>query len=92
MSTHNNGSMGLHRALVISANTVTGEVYVKIPSVLGASESIALHVPTFFNESDTPSVGDQLIVAIEGDNFNKVYLVSNITDSSSISSINGGSA
>lgn len=91
MSTHNNGSMGLYRALITSAISATGEVYVKIPSVLGASESIALHVPTFFNESDIPSVGDQLIVAIEGDNFNKVYLVSNITDSN-ISSINGGSA
>jgi hypothetical protein len=83
--------MGLYRALITSAISATGEVYVKIPSVLGASESIALHVPTFFNESDIPSVGDQLIVAIEGDNFNKVYLVSNITDSN-ISSINGGSA
>ena len=79
MNMHNNGSMGLYRALVVSANTVTGEVYVKIPSILGALESIALHTPTFFSSSDLPSVGDQIIVAIEGDNFNKVYLVSNIT-------------
>jgi hypothetical protein len=86
--------MEMHRALVSSANSTTGEVYVKIPSVLGASESISLHIPTFFNAAMIPSVGDQIVVAIEGDNFNKVYFVSNLTNTQGSSQITiyGGSA
>lgn len=88
------GCMGMHRALVSSSNSTTGEVYVKIPNVLGASESISLHIPTFFSSAMIPAVGDQIVVAVEGDNFTKVYFVSNLTNTqgSSQTIINGGSA
>jgi hypothetical protein len=66
----------LHRALVVR---VSGdEVYVKIPSVLGANESIALHTPKTPAVSWPPVDGNQLIVAVEGENFNKVYAIANI--------------
>jgi hypothetical protein len=82
----------LHRALVVRA--LDQEVYVKIPSVLGANETITVYKPTTVGGEWPPSEGDQVIVAIEGENFNKVYLVSNITNTTSVISntINGGSA
>lgn len=72
-------SMDIYRALVIQSDPTTGNVYVKIPHVLGASESIALHVPSNIGEVNfiwTPSVGAQVLVAVEGTNFDKVYLIS----------------
>lgn len=66
----------LHKAIV--HNVSDAGVYVKIPSLLGSSESIALYKPRLTNDSWPPSVGDQLLVAVEGDNFNRVYAISNI--------------
>lgn len=66
----------LHKAIV--HNVSDAGVYVKIPSLLGSSESIALYKPRLTNDSWPPSVGDQLLVAVEGGNFNRVYVVSNI--------------
>jgi hypothetical protein len=80
----------MHRALVV--RSLETEVYVKIPTVLGANETITLHKPTSVGADWPPSEGDQVLVAVEGENFNRVYLVSNITDSSTAISINGGSA
>jgi len=80
----------IHRALVVRA--LETEVYVKIPTVLGANETITLHKPTSVGADWPPSEGDQVLVAVEGEHFNRVYLVSNITDSSTANSINGGSA
>ena len=80
--------ISIHRALVVRA--LDQEVLVKIPAVLGSNESIAIHKPNSDGEDWLPSEGDQVLVAIEGENFNKVYLVSNITDTAI--SINGGSA
>jgi hypothetical protein len=66
----------IHRALVVR---VLGDtVYVKIPSILGASESIAVHTPKSPIASWPPSDGNQLLVAVEGEHFNKVYVVANI--------------
>ena len=80
----------IHRALVV--RSLATEVYVKIPMVLGANETITLHKPVSVGADWPPSEGDQVLVAVEGENFNRVYLVSNITDSSIANSINGGSA
>ena len=66
----------LHRALVV--RVLGNDVYVKIPSILGASESIALHTPKSPIASWPPVDGNQLIVAVEGENFNKVYAIANI--------------
>lgn len=66
----------LHRALVVRVSG--NDVYVKIPSVLGVSESIALHTPKNPAANWPPVDGNQLIVAVEGENFNKVYAIANI--------------
>jgi hypothetical protein len=80
--------MTLHRALVVRA--LDQEVYVKIPSILGANETISVYRPTNVGADWPPADGDQLLVAVEGENFNKVYLVCNITDTTK--NINGGNA
>jgi hypothetical protein len=82
--------MTLHRALVVRA--LDQEVLVKIPTVLGANESITVHKPNAIGDEWPPSEGDQLLVAVEGENFNKVYVVCNITDTSVAKNINGGNA
>ena len=82
--------ISLYRALVVRA--LDQEVHVKIPSILGANETITVHRPTTVGSDWPPTEGDQIIVAIEGENFNKVYLISNITDTTTINSVNGGSA
>lgn len=66
----------IHKAIVHNASDAG--VYVKIPSLLGSSESIALYKPRLTNNTWPPLVGDQLLVAVEGDNFNRVYIISNI--------------
>jgi hypothetical protein len=80
----------IHRALVVRA--LDQEVYVKIPSILGSNETISMYRPTSVGADWPPSEGDQLLVAVEGEHFNKVYLISNITDATILNSINGGNA
>lgn len=70
-------SMDIYRALVVQSDPTTGNVYVKIPHVLGSSESIALHKPSDGQYTTwAPSVNSQVLVAVEGNNFDKVYLIS----------------
>jgi hypothetical protein len=76
----------LHKAVV--HNVSDAGVYVKIPSLLGSSESIALYEPKVPNSGWPPSVGDQLLVAVEGDNFNRVYAISNI-DNQDVNTLSG---
>lgn len=71
--------MSVYRALVVSADDLGNNVYVKIPHVLGPSEVIALHTPANTEGvvfTWTPTVGAQVLVAVEGSNFDKVYLLS----------------
>jgi hypothetical protein len=55
-------------------------VYVKVPSLLGASEVIALHEPSISDYRWPPPIGDQILVAVEGDNFNRVYAILNVNN------------
>lgn len=70
--------MSVYRAIISSINTSTKTLYVKIPHVLGPSESIAVHTPTASQYGWTwdPTIGDQVLVAVEGTEFDKVYLLS----------------
>ena len=85
-----NSDITMHRALVV--RSLAEEVLVKIPAILGANESITIHKPNVVSADWPPAEGDQLLVAIEGDNFNKVYLINNINNTTTINSINGGTA
>lgn len=72
-----NSSMSLYRAIVSEVHPSTKSVYVKIPHVLGATTSIAVSNPSISDHGWTwePAVGDQVIVAVEGSEFDKVYLI-----------------
>lgn len=69
--------MSIYRAIVSEINQTTQDVYVRIPHVLGPATSIALSRPTASNYGWTwePAIGDQVIVAVEGLEFDKVYLL-----------------
>lgn len=69
--------MSIYKAIVSEYNQSTMSVYVLIPHVLGPTTSVALSRPTVSNYGWTwePSIGDQVIVAVEGAEFDKVYLL-----------------
>ena len=73
-----NQSLVMYRAVISEINSAKNTIYVKIPSVLGGNTSIALATPTASNYGWTwdPAIGDQVIVAVEGNEFDKVYLIS----------------
>ena len=66
----------IHRALVVTSST--SAVYIKIPSLLGANESISLHIPASATSGWFPQEGDQILVGVEGENFNKVYYITTL--------------
>lgn len=72
---NNTSDISVHRALVIRSSD--SGIYVKIPSLLGANESISLHQSSSVS-SNSLSEGSQILVGIEGDNFNKVYYITKI--------------
>lgn len=73
-----NSDITIHKAIV--HNVSSAGVYVRIPSLLGSSEIIALHEPSVSDYKWPPTVGDQVLVAVEGDNFNRVYTLLNINN------------
>lgn len=72
----NSFDITVHRALVVTSSS--NSVYVKIPSLLGANESISLHIPSSATQSWFPQEGEQILVGVEGDNFNKVYYIATL--------------
>lgn len=70
--------MSIYRAVISEINPTTKAIYVKIPHLLGPSTSIAVSIPTpsTYGWTWDPAVGDQVIVAVEGIEFDKVYLLS----------------
>lgn len=69
--------MSIYRAIVSEINPSSKTVYVKIPNVLGATVSIATVRPTeaIYGWTWDPEIGDQVLVAVEGLEFDKVYII-----------------
>lgn len=70
--------MSIYRALVSYSSTVTGEITVKIPSILGGGPSLPVSAIGRKSEAGVwkvPEVGDQVLVAIEDDRFSNIYLI-----------------
>lgn len=79
----------VYRALVKSANAVTGEVYVSIPQVMGQDSSVPLSYVGRSAASgawSVPDPGEVIVVASDDDQFSNVFWL-NIT-----SGTDGGSA
>jgi hypothetical protein len=70
--------MKVYRALVSYAASTTGEIQVKIPSILGSGASISIskigRKPSG-GSWPVPTVGDQVLVAVEDDRFSNVYII-----------------
>lgn len=66
--------MRVYKAQVVSSSTTTGRVYVRIPSLLGATESIAVSRLNA-SDADTPAEGTKVLVAIEDSELTNVYLM-----------------
>jgi hypothetical protein len=73
--------ISLHRALVVRSSS--DHVFVKIPTLLGPNESIELYKPQNTAANWPPAEGAQLIVCVEGANFNRVYMLHSIDGSAS---------
>lgn len=70
--------MSIHRAVVSYASSSTGEIQVKVPSILG--ESASLSISKIGRSSaggvwPVPAVGDQVLVAVEDDKFSNIYII-----------------
>lgn len=70
--------MSLYRAIISNINVSKNAIYVKIPHILGDQVSVEVYTPTASQYGWTwdPAVGDQVIVAVEGNELDKVYLIS----------------
>lgn len=69
--------MKLYRAVVAASSPSTGAVYVSIPSVLGPTTTIGVSTigrGPVDGVWAVPSVGDQVVVAVEDDKFSNLYL------------------
>lgn len=80
--------MLLYRAIVNNSSSVTGDVYVRIPNLLGSDNSIALSKVTLSKSGDTwlvPEVGAQVLVAVEDKMLSSVHLVTSPQSSTGLS-------
>jgi len=70
--------MNIYKAQVVNSSYATGIVYVKIPAILGPSESVAI---SRLNVTDTftPTEGSQVLVAVEDSAMTNVYLVTSLS-------------
>ena len=82
--------MKLYRAVVTSSASATGAVYVSIPSVLGPTTTIGVSTigrGPVGGVWEVPSVGDQVVVAVEDDKFSNIYLITQGTPTATTSLI-----
>lgn len=70
--------MKMYRASVSYSSSSTGEIQVKIPSILGDSASLSISRigrQAVGGVWPVPNIGEQVIVAIEDDRFSNIYII-----------------
>jgi hypothetical protein len=69
----------IHRGFVTYSSETTGEIKVKVPSVLGTSTEMAIsYIGRTKGNTGTwvvPSVGDQILVASDDNNFTNLFWI-----------------
>ena len=69
----------IHRGVVTYSSETTGEIKVKVPSVLGTSTEMAIsYIGRTKGSTGTwavPSVGDQVLVASDDNNFTNLFWI-----------------
>jgi len=64
-----------HRALVTYSNSTTGEIRVKVPSVLGVDSEVTISYIGRKSPWAVPAIGDQILVTADDPNFTNVFWV-----------------
>jgi len=79
----------IHRALVTFSNSATGEVRVKIPTILGIDSEVALSYIGRKAPWVVPAVGDQIVVTSDDANLTNVFWLQTDSPTSTSSPISG---
>lgn len=70
--------MSIYKALVVRSSSSTGDVYVKIPAILGTGESVAISKMNM-NKSmsgwGVPAEGSRVLVIVEDRELTNTYLL-----------------
>jgi hypothetical protein len=67
---------GVYRALVTYSNENTGEIRVKVPSVFGVSQDVAISYIGRSSSNDfwvVPKIGEQIVVTTDDKNFSNIF-------------------
>jgi len=78
----------LYRALVVNSSTSTGDIYVKIPSILGANETIAVSKigrSASAGVWSVPTPNTQVVVGVDDSSLSNVYLIYTSIDNTTTS-------
>lgn len=70
--------LSIYKAVVVNSSSSSGSVYVKIPTLLGSSESIAVSTMNMYRSSSgwgVPSEGSRVLVVVEDAEMTNVYLL-----------------
>jgi len=69
----------LHRGVVTYSSATTGEIRVKVPSILGTSEEMSIsyigRTKSDIGSWVVPSVGDQILVTSDDANFTNLFWI-----------------
>jgi len=82
---YTNSGIRLYRGLVVHASQSSGDVFVKVPELLGDKEYLTVTKDFLYSDQggwDVPNEGSQVLVGIEGERARNVYLVSSIKQTS----------
>jgi hypothetical protein len=74
-------TISIHRGIVIRSSQQTGDVFVKIPEILGDKESITVSRDFLYEGPDgwvVPDEGSQVLVGLEGDLVRNVYIINEL--------------
>lgn len=85
--------MRVYKGIIVNSSATTGLVYVKIPAILGPSESVAVSKTTLTNTGGVwavPAEGAQVLVAVEDMMMSNVYLLTSSQSSGTSQTAVGG--
>ena len=72
---HSSTTSPVHRALVTYSSTATGEIRVKIPSLLGANSEVSISYIGRSAPWAVPDIGEQIVVTSDDGNLTNVFWV-----------------
>lgn len=82
----------IYRAIVVRSDTANGDLYVKIPEILGPTETLPIS-KDFLKQNNgswvLPSEGSQILVGLDGPRARITYIVSDFSSSNNLSGVTG---